>query len=280
MSGPFSDTSRPRSLWVMEPSATSARPRGMRTPLRRSAALFLPAALAILAATLLAVVLAGCGGSAPVPTPRPTPPQVSTPELAVAAVQAQTPLFDDFGPKRQDVVGQDHWWEALPLDGSTPPTGWTVKFTAGWGDCPSGCIDQHSWTWNVTSEGAVTFVSEDGSVLTEEVLAGLRRNAKGAGAGGRATAGPTCPVERPNDPACAPRMVAGAVLVVRDGTGKEVERVTTGASGLFRFVLAAGDYTLEPQPVEGLMGTAQPLPFTIADGELTWLDVAYDTGMR
>ncbi len=75
-------------------------------------------------------------------------------------------------------------------------------------------------------------------------------------------------------------MVAGAVLSVVDGSGKEVATVTTDASGLFRFDLAAGDYTLEPKPVEGLMGTAQPMPFSVADGELTWLDVAYDTGIR
>jgi hypothetical protein len=259
----------------MEPTARSARHRAMRTPFVFAAML------------LFAIVPAACGGAATAPTSQPTPAptsqstpgQVSTPELAVAAVQAKAPLFDDFGPKRKDMVGQSHWWEALPLDGSTPPTGWTVKFTAGWGDCPAGCIDQHSWTWNVTSDGAVTFVSEEGSVLTPEVLAGLHANAKGPGAGGRVTAGPTCPVERPNDPACAPRMVAGAVLIVRDGAGKEIARVTTDASGLFRFALAAGEYTLEPQPVEGLMGTAQPMPFTVTDG-ITWLDVAYDTGIR
>jgi hypothetical protein len=28
------------------------------------------------------------------------------------------------------------------------------------------------------------------------------------------------------------------------------------------------------------MGTAQPTPFTVKVGELTWLDVAYDTGIR
>jgi len=75
-------------------------------------------------------------------------------------------------------------------------------------------------------------------------------------------------------------MVAGAVLLVRDGGSKEVARVTADASGLFRLSLPAGDYTLEPQPVEGLMGTAQPMPFTVADGTVTWLDVAYDTGIR
>ena len=198
----------------------------------------------------------------------------------MAAVQAQAPLFDDFGPKRKDMVGQDRWWEAVPRAGSTPPAGWTVTFTAGWGDCPAGCIDHHSWTWTVTGDGTVTFVSEEGSPLTPEILAGLHANAKVPGAGGLVTAGPTCPVERPGDPACAPRMVAGAVLLVRDGGGAEVARVTTDASGLFRFSLQPGDYTLEPQPVEGLMGTAQPMPFTVTEGTLTWLDVAYDTGIR
>jgi hypothetical protein len=75
-------------------------------------------------------------------------------------------------------------------------------------------------------------------------------------------------------------MVAGAVLVFRDGSGKEVASYTTDGSGLFRLGLPAGEYTLEPQPVEGLMGTAQPMPFTVADGVVTWLDVAYDTGIR
>jgi hypothetical protein len=268
MSGPFSVISNPRRLCVMEPIACRVRHRAMRTAF-------------LLAATILvSTLIAACGGPATAPSPQPTALNISTPELAVAAVQAQTPLFDNFGPKRKDVIGQDHWWEALPLDGSTPPAGWAVTFTAGWGDCPAGCIDNHSWTWNVARDGTVTFVSEEGSVLTPDVLDGLHRNAKGTGAAGRVTAGPTCPVERPGDPACAPRMVAGAVLVIRDGTGKEVARRTTDASGLFRFNLPAGDYTLEPQPVQGVMGTAQPMPFAVADGALTWLDVSYDTGIR
>jgi hypothetical protein len=223
----------------------------------------------------LTALLAACGGNAPTPAP----PAVDTPESAVAAVQAQAPLFDTFGPLNTDVIGQDRWWETQPQDGTEPPTSWKVRFTAGWGDCQAGCIDHHSWTWVVAADGTVTFVSEEGFPLNEGLIAGLLRNAKGPGAGGRVTAGPTCPVERPNDPACAPRIVAGAVLVFRDGAGKEVARVTTDGSGLFRLGLAAGDYTLEPQPVEGLMGTAQPMPFTVTDG-VTWLDVAFDTGIR
>src|SRR3954465_4071633 len=77
------------------------------------------------------------------------------------------------------------------------------------------------------------------------------------GIGGSATAGPTCPVEKvPADPACAPRPVRGAVLVVRDGSGVEVARATTGADGTFFVALGPGSYVVAPQPVEGLMGVA------------------------
>ncbi len=62
--------------------------------------------------------------------------------------------------------------------------------------------------------------------------------------------------------------------------GAEVARFTTDATGLFRLGLLPGDYTLVPQPVEGLMGTAAPMPFTVTDGDETFLDVGYDTGIR
>lgn len=253
----------------MEPTGHPVRQRATRTPARPSVVILL---------ALLATLLAACGGSGG-SAPTPTPPGVGSPEAAVAAVQAQAPLFDTFGPLNPDVIGQDRWWETQPLDGTDPPTGWTVRFTAGWGDCQAGCIDRHSWTWDVAADGTITFVSEEGAPLNEGLIAGLLRDAKGPGAGGRVTAGPTCPVETPGDPNCAPRAVAGAVLLVHDGSGKEVALVTTNGSGLFRFDLAVGEYTLEPQPVEGLMGTAQPMPFTVTDG-VTWLDVSYDTGIR
>lgn len=101
--------------------------------------------------------------------------------------------------------------------------------------------------------------------------------------GGVATAGPVCPVERPGDPACAPRTVAGAILIVTDGSGSEVARVTTGADGRFELSLSAGDYILVPQPFKGLMGTARSIPFSVgATGAPTPapLQVEYDTGIR
>ena len=77
-------------------------------------------------------------------------------------------------------------------------------------------------------------------------------------------AGPTCPVvSDPPDPECADRPVAGAVIVVQDDEGKEVARVTTDEDGAGSIELAPGAYRLVPQPVEGLMGTAQTTELTV-----------------
>jgi hypothetical protein len=105
----------------------------------------------------------------------------------------------------------------------------------------------------------------------------------GSRVAGVATAGPVCPVERPGDSACAPRVVAGATLVVTSTAGSEVVRVRTGADGRFELSLPAGAYILVPQPVDGLMGTAPSIPFSVdAAGapSPTRLQVQYDTGIR
>ncbi|MEA2631359.1 MAG: SdrD B-like domain [Chloroflexota bacterium] len=98
---------------------------------------------------------------------------------------------------------------------------------------------------------------------------------------GTATAGPVCPVEKiPPDPSCAPRPVAGAILVVRDPSGSEIARATTAADGTFFVDLPAGAYTVEPQAVAGLMGTARPQSVTVAGGVVSTIQVDYDTGIR
>jgi len=98
---------------------------------------------------------------------------------------------------------------------------------------------------------------------------------------GRAVAGPTCPVERPGDPACAPRPVAGATLVVTTSNGAEVGRTRTAEDGSFTILLPEGDLTLVPRPVEGLLGTAEPIPLVVRlDSPPPLVDVLYDTGIR
>jgi carboxypeptidase family protein len=100
------------------------------------------------------------------------------------------------------------------------------------------------------------------------------------GIGGRATAGPVCPVLRvPPDRACAARPVVGAVVLVRDATGREVGRATTDADGRYVVFVEPGSYVVVAQPTGGLMGTPPPQSVTV-DGDITQVDLSYDTGIR
>ena len=96
---------------------------------------------------------------------------------------------------------------------------------------------------------------------------------------GIALAGPTCPVERPGDPACAPRPVAGATILIRDAAGADVATIVTDAAGRFRAALPPGVYTVVGQPAEGLMGNPAPLDVEVAEGDVT-IELSYDTGIR
>ena len=99
------------------------------------------------------------------------------------------------------------------------------------------------------------------------------------GISGIALAGPTCPVERPGDPACAPRPVAGATILIRNATAADIATIVTDAAGRFRVSLPPGHYTLLGQPVAGLMGDPAPLDVEIAKGQVA-VELSYDTGIR
>jgi hypothetical protein len=101
------------------------------------------------------------------------------------------------------------------------------------------------------------------------------------GIGGTVTAGPVCPVERnPPDPGCAPRPVAGATIVIRDGSGTQAAVAISGADGAYFVALPPGQYVVDPRPVEGLLGTAAPQPASVSDGAVTVVQLDYDTGIR
>lgn len=98
---------------------------------------------------------------------------------------------------------------------------------------------------------------------------------------GYAHAGPMCPVETmPPDPACADRPVEGAVILVRNSAGVVVAEPRTAADGTFSVELTPGTYTLIPQAVEGLMGTAPEQVITVGTVPLDGIDLSYDTGIR
>jgi hypothetical protein len=96
-----------------------------------------------------------------------------------------------------------------------------------------------------------------------------------------ALAGPVCPVETdPPSPDCAPRPVAAAVMVVTDAAGSELVRGVTGADGTLILEVPAGELTITPQAVEGLLGTAAPITLSIADAQTVSVTADYDTGIR
>ena len=212
------------------------------------------------------------GSTAPSGSPSPVPPSAPpgppTEQEAVALVLSQDPRFAGLGPRDPGLIGQGSWYGVQKAG-----PGYAVTVRIGWGDCPAGCISGHSWVYYVGPDRSVRLVRESGDELPEgsSVVVGL------------VTAGPVCPVERdPPDPACAPRAVEGAVLVVTDSTGREVARVTSAAAGRYEIRLQPGTYEMTPQPVEGLIGTPGPIPLRVtAPSEVPQrVDIAYDTGIR
>jgi len=123
----------------------------------------------------------------------------------------------------------------------------------------------------VSCAGASATISEAGDSLTTTNL--VR---------GVAVSGPTCPVERfPPDASCADRPVSAAVMVVKGSDGVEVARTSSDADGRFEFELEPGRYLLEPQAVDGLLGTAPTQEIVVGAAEsMPELTVAYDTGIR
>ena len=205
------------------------------------------------------------GSPSPIATSPAGPP---TEQEAVALVLAQDPRFAGLGPRDPSLIGQGSWHEVRAAG-----SGYAVTVRIGWGDCPAGCISSHTWVFAVGADQGVRLVRESGGELPpgSSVVVGL------------VTAGPVCPVERdPPDPACAPRPVEGAVLVVTDATGREVARTTSGADGRYEIRLQPGAFEMAPQPVDGLIGTPEPIPLHVSGpGEVPQrVDVGYDTGIR
>jgi hypothetical protein len=99
------------------------------------------------------------------------------------------------------------------------------------------------------------------------------------GVRGLVLAGPTCPVERAGASPCV-RAVAGAEILARDTSGAIAARAVSDGAGDYFLALAPGSYVIEPQPVQGLPGTAQPVSVQVTDGPPLELNLEYDTGIR
>jgi hypothetical protein len=147
-----------------------------------------------------------------------------------------------------------------------------VAATAG-----SGTVGPASTINAVPGTGGVTPPTNAGRPPTSTPATVAPPAPAGSGAYGYVTAGPTCPVERPDQP-CPPRPVA-AHIQVQDATGRDVGATDSDSQGRYQVVLAPGTYTLTAGT-----GTTyphcQPAPVTVGVGSSTRADISCDTGIR
>ena len=142
----------------------------MRTLLK----LFLPL-------TLLLAVIAPAAAADESPAPEAVPYLVSsysgtlpiaTPEDAHAAVLAAGGPFDEFTYNDGALIGATKYYEVKGEPGSDAI--WIVVYTYGWNDCEAGCINGHSFVYQVDPlTGAATFDSHQGDVLPADAPAAL-----------------------------------------------------------------------------------------------------------
>ena len=167
--------------------------------------------------------------ASPSPSVAPTQTTVASPEAAAALVLGSDSRFAVLMLQDPNLIGQCCFYTV-----SRATDGYAVTIEIGWGDCQAGCIARHHWFYSVAMDGTIHLDREDGPA----VPAGVPGPGDGTTGGvigirGIATAGPVCPVVRPNDPACADRPVAGATVHVIDATGTEVATLETDATGAF-----------------------------------------------
>ena len=214
---------------------------------------------------------AGSGRSSASPSASAAAPAPTSARAAAQLVLAQDPRFSGVGARDNNLIGQANWYQV-----ASAGDGWNVTVRLGWGDCPAGCIGQHRWEFHVSRAGAVGQKGQSGDPLPFALSRGA------TGIWGVALAGPTCPVDRqPPLPGCAPRPVAGAVVVIQDAAGTQVASTTTRADGTFEVEVGPGAYRILPQAVPGMLGTAQPTEVTVQAGKATsGITLSYDTGIR
>jgi hypothetical protein len=210
---------------------------------------------------------------------------VTTEAQAVARILQIEPRLMGMTPRDPNAIGQASWYEVAPASGVGA---FVASVRVGWGDCEAGCINEHTWVYAVGPNGEVTIQSEGGEPVPAGVWPSPAAGGGGGGVGGpgtglfiTASAGPTCPVEQiPPDPACAPRPVTTALVVVTDATGNGVAKVQVDETGTAFIELPPGDYLVEASSVDGLMGTPASVNVTVVDGTRTPVDLLYDTGIR
>ena len=97
---------------------------------------------------------------------------ITTPEDAHAAVLAAGGPFDEFTYNDGALIGATKYYDVKGESGSA--ASWIVVYTYGWNDCEAGCINAHSFVYQVDPlTGAATLDSHQGDVLPADAPAAL-----------------------------------------------------------------------------------------------------------
>lgn len=90
--------------------------------------------------------------------------------------------------------------------------------------------------------------------------------------------GPIAPVQMDTADNTAP--VAGAAVVLRDGSGDQAAMATTDTSGSVRVLAVPGAYDVIVQTCPGAMRTPQPATVAVVQGSFATTRLVCDTGIR
>jgi hypothetical protein len=98
-----------------------------------------------------------------------------------------------------------------------------------------------------------------------------------SGVRGRVTAGPTCPVERPDQP-CPPNPVHGRVDAL-DRAGRAAAHATTDDAGRYAISLPSGQYTLRVV-TDGFLPRCPDTAVSVTGTSPVTVDIDCDSGIR
>jgi hypothetical protein len=97
---------------------------------------------------------------------------IATPEGAHDAVLAAGGPFEEFTYNDGSLIGATKYFDVKGEPGSEAI--WIVVYTYGWNDCEAGCINGHSFVYQVDPlTGAATFDSHQGDLLPDDAPAAL-----------------------------------------------------------------------------------------------------------
>ena len=98
---------------------------------------------------------------------------------------------------------------------------------------------------------------------------------------GSVTVGPQCPVIGPDTGVeCDDRPYQGTVVVRNQDGASEVTRFTAQGDGTFQVTLAPGTYRLVPLPGPNGLPIADQQTIEVVSGELSQVQILFDTGIR